>query len=56
MHLWWRLFRCSVIQLFIVLFYRRDGYVILVNNLAKNFNINVMQSINIYDARKFHSL
>lgn len=51
------LFNYSII--YIVLFYRRDikdGYVILVNNLAKNFNINVMQSINIYDARKFHSL
>lgn len=51
------LFSYSII--YIVLFYRRDikdGYVILVNNLAKNFNINVMQSINIYDARKFHSL
>lgn len=47
------LFSCSII--YIILFYYRDikdGYVILV----KNFNINVMQSINIYDARKFHSL
>lgn len=50
------LFSYSII--YVILFYCRDiknEYVILLNNLVKNFNINVMQSINIY-ARKFHSL
>lgn len=49
-------FIIEILKMDIYNFDKRIKYTFVIAGNFKNFNINVMQSINIYDVRKFHLL
>lgn len=49
-------FIIEILKMDIYNFDKRIKYTFVIAENFKNFNINVMQSINIYDVRKFHLL